>query len=128
MWEGYPRNVSDDFRSTPGTGNENIPGNMDSVFFDRRDGNMYFFKNDKVNYIRLHSQRLVCLRSTVFVLVYLRRPLQGSYESFRSQNVPHIVGAFKGNVDHPVDYVSRVSSRIISTVPRTLSRRTTCPL
>lgn len=46
--DGYPRNISTDFRAIPGTGFPNIPDHIDSVFFDRRDSNLYFFKGNLV--------------------------------------------------------------------------------
>ncbi|KAM7284656.1 matrix metalloproteinase-21-like [Ixodes scapularis] len=45
---GYPRNISDDFRAIPGTESPNIPSHIDSAFFDKRDGNLYFFKGGLV--------------------------------------------------------------------------------
>lgn len=45
---GYPRNITDDFRAIPGTGFPNIPGYLDSVFFDKRDRNLYFFRGSLV--------------------------------------------------------------------------------
>ncbi|CAL1268580.1 unnamed protein product [Larinioides sclopetarius] len=41
---GYPKNISSEFRAIPGSDFPNIPGNLDSIFFDKRDGNLYFFK------------------------------------------------------------------------------------
>ncbi|XP_054706403.1 matrix metalloproteinase-21-like [Uloborus diversus] len=46
--DGYPKNISSEFRAIPGTDFQNIPGNLDSVFFDKRDGNLYFFKANMV--------------------------------------------------------------------------------
>ncbi|XP_014680153.1 PREDICTED: matrix metalloproteinase-21-like [Priapulus caudatus] len=48
VFEKYPRNISEDFRAPPGSNSPSIPNNIDTVFFDRRDGNLYFFKGDKV--------------------------------------------------------------------------------
>ncbi|XP_064484349.1 matrix metalloproteinase-21-like [Ornithodoros turicata] len=45
---GYPRNITDDFRAIAGTAFPNIPSYLDSVFFDKRDGNIYFFKGGLV--------------------------------------------------------------------------------
>ncbi|XP_022242340.1 matrix metalloproteinase-21-like [Limulus polyphemus] len=42
--EGYPKSIKANFRSIQGSRFPNIPGNIDSVFFDQRDGNLYFFK------------------------------------------------------------------------------------
>ncbi|XP_055878666.1 matrix metalloproteinase-21-like [Biomphalaria glabrata] len=45
--EGWPRLIKDDFGPKAGE-TESIPDNIDSVFFDLRDRNLYFFKNDEV--------------------------------------------------------------------------------
>ncbi|XP_035208938.1 matrix metalloproteinase-21-like [Stegodyphus dumicola] len=45
---GYPKNISSEFRAIPGSSFPNIPGNLDSVFFDKRDGNLYFFKGNQI--------------------------------------------------------------------------------
>ncbi|UYV84867.1 hypothetical protein LAZ67_X003778 [Cordylochernes scorpioides] len=45
---GYPKNISDHFRAIPGSGSRSIPNFLDAVFFDHRDGNLYFFKGNKV--------------------------------------------------------------------------------
>ncbi|GIY90400.1 matrix metalloproteinase-21 [Caerostris darwini] len=45
---GYPKNISAEFRAIPGSEYPNIPGNLDSIFFDKRDGNLYFFKGNLV--------------------------------------------------------------------------------
>ncbi|GFY35557.1 DDE_3 domain-containing protein [Trichonephila clavipes] len=43
---GYPKNISSEFKAIPDSDFPNIPGNLDSVFFDKRDGNLYFFKGN----------------------------------------------------------------------------------
>ena len=43
-----PQNISKVFGPMPGTNNPAIPGFVDAVLFDKRDGNLYFFKGDKV--------------------------------------------------------------------------------
>lgn len=53
---GYPRNISDDFRAIPGMQFPNIPSYIDSAFFDKRDGNLYFFKGNLVNTISFYKQ------------------------------------------------------------------------
>lgn len=53
---GYPKNISQEFRAIPGTDFPKIPGNIDSVFFDKRDGNLYFFKG---NMVRLYSSFII---------------------------------------------------------------------
>ncbi|GFU45318.1 matrix metalloproteinase-21 [Nephila pilipes] len=45
---GYPKNISSEFKAIPDSDYPNIPGNLDSVFFDKRDGNLYFFKGNLV--------------------------------------------------------------------------------
>jgi len=45
--DGWPRKIRDAF---PGkAGDEPIPNNLDTVFFDIRDKKLYFFKNDMVS-------------------------------------------------------------------------------
>ncbi|XP_023236851.1 matrix metalloproteinase-21-like isoform X2 [Centruroides sculpturatus] len=46
--DDYPKNISDGFRAIPGSNFPNIPNNIDSVFFDKRDANLYFFKDNLV--------------------------------------------------------------------------------
>lgn len=46
---GYPKDISSEFRAIPGSDFPNIPGNIDSVYFDKRDGNLYFFKGNMVS-------------------------------------------------------------------------------
>ncbi|CAG5125753.1 unnamed protein product, partial [Candidula unifasciata] len=43
--DGWPKRIKDDFGPKSGT-TDSIPSNIDSVFFDTRDKNVYFFKND----------------------------------------------------------------------------------
>ncbi|XP_013785656.2 matrix metalloproteinase-21-like [Limulus polyphemus] len=45
---GYPREISKDFRGIPGSRFPSIPSNIDAVFFDQRDSNLYFFKGKYV--------------------------------------------------------------------------------
>lgn len=45
---GYPRNISDDFGPISGSHFPSIPNHLDSVFFDQRDSNIYFFKGSLV--------------------------------------------------------------------------------
>ncbi|XP_067131484.1 matrix metalloproteinase-21-like [Centruroides vittatus] len=45
---GYPRNISEDFRAVSGSKFPNIPDHIDTVYFDRRDENLYFFKGNLV--------------------------------------------------------------------------------
>ncbi|KAL8623615.1 hypothetical protein ACOMHN_051057 [Nucella lapillus] len=47
VYEGWPRLISDRFGPKPGQ-SEGIPNNLDTVFFDMRDKNIYFFKDDMV--------------------------------------------------------------------------------
>ncbi|XP_076461306.1 matrix metalloproteinase-21-like [Babylonia areolata] len=47
VYDGWPRRIADDFGPKPGQ-SVGIPNNLDSVFFDMRDKNIYFFKDDKV--------------------------------------------------------------------------------
>jgi len=47
LMDGWPRKIRDAF---PGkAGDEPIPNNLDTVFFDIRDKKLYFFKNDMVS-------------------------------------------------------------------------------
>lgn len=48
VMEKWPRLIKDDFGPKPGE-TEGIPDNIDSIFFDTRDKNIYFFKNDYVS-------------------------------------------------------------------------------
>ncbi|XP_066944366.1 matrix metalloproteinase-21-like isoform X1 [Macrobrachium rosenbergii] len=48
---GYPRRIAQDFHGPPTSKNRNpkaIPNNIDTVYFDKRDENLYFFKGKKV--------------------------------------------------------------------------------
>ncbi|XP_050718993.1 uncharacterized protein LOC126999901 isoform X2 [Eriocheir sinensis] len=48
---GYPRRIAHDFHGPPTPKRPNgriIPNNIDTVYFDKRDGNLYFFKGKKV--------------------------------------------------------------------------------
>lgn len=49
---GYPRIISEDFSGPPTPKRPNgraIPGNIDTVYFDKRDENLYFFKGKRVS-------------------------------------------------------------------------------
>ncbi|XP_045190503.1 matrix metallopeptidase-21-like [Mercenaria mercenaria] len=46
LYEGWPKKIRDVFKGKDG--GESVPDNIDSVFFDLRDKNLYFFKNDMV--------------------------------------------------------------------------------
>ncbi|XP_014788131.1 matrix metalloproteinase-21 [Octopus bimaculoides] len=45
--DGWPKKISEGFGPKP-NGTDRIPNNVDSVFFDMRDSNIYFFKGDMV--------------------------------------------------------------------------------
>jgi hypothetical protein len=45
--DGWPKKISEVFKGKDG--GESIPSNLDTVFFDMRDKNLYFFKNDMVS-------------------------------------------------------------------------------
>ncbi|XP_068205870.1 matrix metalloproteinase-21-like isoform X2 [Palaemon carinicauda] len=48
---GYPRRIAQDFHGPPTAKHRNpkaIPNNIDTVYFDKRDENLYFFKGKKV--------------------------------------------------------------------------------
>ncbi|KAK3595878.1 hypothetical protein CHS0354_014708 [Potamilus streckersoni] len=47
VYDGWPRLIQDDFGPKPGQ-TESIPSNLNSVFFDMRDKNLYFFKDEWV--------------------------------------------------------------------------------
>ena len=47
VYKGWPRLIRDDFGPKPGQ-TEGIPDNLDTVFFDMRDKNIYFFKDGMV--------------------------------------------------------------------------------
>lgn len=67
--EGWPRLIKDDFGPKPGE-TEGIPDNIDSVFFDTRDKNLYFFKNDEVyvyNPTATDSEKGCCVRKRKIV-------------------------------------------------------------
>ena len=46
--DGYPLKISYEYGPKSGH-NESVPAFVDSVFFDMRDKNIYFFKNDYVS-------------------------------------------------------------------------------
>lgn len=49
---GYPRRIAHDFHGPPTPKRPKgriIPSNIDTVYFDKRDGNLYFFKGKKVS-------------------------------------------------------------------------------
>lgn len=46
LFEGWPKKISEFFKGKDGS--ESVPSNIDTVFFDMRDKNVYFFKNDMV--------------------------------------------------------------------------------
>ena len=46
LYEGWPKKTRDVFKGE--TDDDVIPDNLDTVFFDLRDKNLYFFKNDMV--------------------------------------------------------------------------------
>lgn len=46
IYEGWPKKIKDVFRGKDG--GEAVPDNIDTVFFDLRDKNLYFFKDDMV--------------------------------------------------------------------------------
>ncbi|XP_069139651.1 matrix metallopeptidase-21-like [Argopecten irradians] len=49
VYDGWPRLIRDDFGPKPGEeGAEGVPDHLDSVFFDMRDRNIYFFKGELV--------------------------------------------------------------------------------
>jgi carbonic anhydrase len=45
---GWPKKIADDFKAKPGQ-SERIPDNIDTVYFDYRDQNYYFFKGEWVS-------------------------------------------------------------------------------
>lgn len=47
LYEGWPKKIRDVFKGE--TADDVIPDNLDTVFFDLRDKNLYFFKNDMVS-------------------------------------------------------------------------------
>lgn len=47
VYEGWPKLIQDEFGPKAGE-TDTIPNNLDTVFFDVRDKNLYFFKNDMV--------------------------------------------------------------------------------
>lgn len=47
LYEGWPKKIRDVFKGK--TSDDVIPDNLDTVFFDLRDKNLYFFKNDMVS-------------------------------------------------------------------------------
>ncbi|XP_042898572.1 matrix metalloproteinase-21 isoform X2 [Parasteatoda tepidariorum] len=57
---GYPKNISSEFRAIKGSSFPNIPGNLDSIFFDKRDGNLYFFKGHTVYAYDVNKGREGC--------------------------------------------------------------------
>ena len=52
VYPGWPRRIADDFGPREGL-SDGVPDNIDSVFFDKRDKMLYFFKNDDVSTVRL---------------------------------------------------------------------------
>lgn len=48
MYDGWPRLITEDFGPKPDE-TEGIPANIDTVYFDMRDRNLYFFKGDMVS-------------------------------------------------------------------------------
>ncbi|CAG5116421.1 unnamed protein product [Candidula unifasciata] len=70
--EGWPKLIKDGFGPKPGE-TEGIPDNIDSVFFDTRDKNVYFFKNDYVyvyNPAAPESDRGCCVRKRKIIEEY----------------------------------------------------------
>ena len=51
VYEGWPRLISDDFGPKDDQ-SEGVPDNLDSVFFDMRDRNIYFFKGEYVSILK----------------------------------------------------------------------------
>lgn len=47
VYDGWPRLITEDFGPKPDE-TEGIPANIDTVYFDMRDRNLYFFKGDMV--------------------------------------------------------------------------------
>lgn len=47
IFEGWPKLIQEEFGAKPGE-TDTIPNNLDTVFFDMRDKNLYFFKDDMV--------------------------------------------------------------------------------
>ncbi|XP_050396044.1 matrix metallopeptidase-21 [Patella vulgata] len=47
VMDGYPKKIKDDFGPMADQ-TESIPNNIDTVYFDMRDRNLYFFKHDMV--------------------------------------------------------------------------------
>ncbi|KAG1681472.1 Matrix metalloproteinase-21 [Nymphon striatum] len=46
--KGYPRKIQEDFRAPRGVRKPAIPRKIDAAFFNDKDENLYFFKNDQV--------------------------------------------------------------------------------
>lgn len=64
--KSWPRLISEDFGPKPGQ-SVGIPNNIDSVFFDSRDGNSYFFKDNDVyvfDPVAPPEERGCCVRKT----------------------------------------------------------------
>ena len=49
IYDGWPKKIRDVYRAKPDTDNEPVPDNLDTVFYDIRDKNLYFFKDDMVS-------------------------------------------------------------------------------
>ena len=88
--KGWPKLISEGFGPKPGT-TVGIPSNLDSVFFDKRDVYIYFFKGNDVSYflllktgIALRSRwnyytfsYLSCIKAQYFKLqIYLVSPVR----------------------------------------------------
>ena len=63
VFEGWPRLIRDEFGGKPGETNV-VPDNLDTVFFDMRDKNLYFFKDDMVNITSFLFKYVKCYKSS----------------------------------------------------------------
>lgn len=58
---GFPRRIAQDFHGPPTAKKPNgrtIPNNIDTVYFDKRDENLYFFKGKKVNILHHYFEKV----------------------------------------------------------------------
>lgn len=93
LYEGWPRKIREVFKGK--TAEDTIPENLDTVFFDLRDKNMYFFKNDMVrarlrlcltdHVIILHTSCVALRQQTTFFVT-----LRGLERHYKVQQIPVI--------------------------------------
>ena len=49
LYEGWPKKIEEVYKPMKDSHSDHVPKNLDTIFFDMRDKNIYFFKDDMVN-------------------------------------------------------------------------------